>query len=57
MNEKLQKEFIEKMQACVENSDTECAHADADDLLCELLTKLGYKDLVEKYHEVHKWYA
>jgi len=57
MKEKLQAEYVEKMKACVENDDTEVAHGDADDLLCEFLRKLGYNELVEKYLEVNKWYA
>ena len=57
MKEKLQAEYVEKMKACIENGDTESAHSEADDLLCEFLTKLGYKDLVEKYREVSKWYS
>ena len=57
MKEKLQAEYVEKMKECVENRDTEAAHGDADDLLCEFLRKLGYNELVEKYLEVNKWYA
>lgn len=57
MKEKLQAEYVEKMKGCVENGDTEAAHGDADDLLCEFLRKLGYNELVEKYLEVNKWYA
>lgn len=57
MEEDLQGEFIQKMQLCVDNDDTEDAHSDADNLLCELLEKLGYAQLVEKYREVAKWYA
>ena len=57
MLKKLQKEFIEKMEDCIDNGDTECAHGNADDLLCEFLLLLGYRELVEKYRQVRKWYA
>jgi hypothetical protein len=57
MKEKLQKEFVEKMQECINDGDTESAHANADVLLCELLIKLGYKDLVTEYNKVNKWFA
>ena len=61
MNNELQAEYIKKMQACVDESKDrtgkEGAHTKADALLCELLEKLGYKDLVDKYDEVNKWYS
>ena len=57
MEENLQAEYIEKMEECIRNDDTEGAHYDADGLLCELLRKLGYNELVDKYIEVDKWYA
>jgi hypothetical protein len=37
--------------------DPEAAHGKADDLLCELLTELGYGKLVDIYNRVEKWYA
>lgn len=37
--------------------DTECAHIEADQVLCELLESLGHKDVVEEYNKIHKWYA
>lgn len=51
------KEAIEKMKKCVNNGDTEVAHLDADDILCDVLTQLGYKELVDLYEKVKKWYA
>ena len=37
--------------------DKEKAHVDADDILCEILVKLGYEDIVEIYNRIEKWYA
>ena len=37
--------------------DTEIAHSDADDVLCEMLKALGYSDVVDEYEKVNKWYA
>ena len=37
--------------------DRESAHIYADDILCKLLKELGYKELVEEYDKIHKWYA
>ena len=52
------KEAIEKMKECVKNNgDIEVAHLDADNILCDVLTQLGYKELVDLYKKVDKWYA
>ena len=37
--------------------DFEVAHKEADKLLCELLTALGYEDVVTEYNTIGKWYA
>lgn len=37
--------------------DEEIAHREADTLLCEVLRKLGYNELVELYESIDKWYA
>jgi hypothetical protein len=57
MNEKLQKEYIEKMNQFLESDDPESAHYNADRLLCELLEKIGYTELVKRYKSVPKWYS
>ena len=40
-----------------EDIDTEVAHQIADDIICEFLVSLGYKDVVAEYNLVGKWYA
>lgn len=37
--------------------DTERAHYKADEILCKLLNSLGYKEVVEVYNDIYKWYA
>ncbi len=37
--------------------DHEDAHSDADEILCELLISLGFKELIEIYNEIDKWYS
>lgn len=37
--------------------DPEIAHVNADKVLCELLTSLGFSDVVEEFKKVPKWYA
>jgi hypothetical protein len=50
-------EAIKQLKEAQLNGDTETAHADADDVLCELLKSLGYSDVVEEYNKVSKWFA
>ena len=51
------KEAIEEMKKLVNSGDTEVAHIEADDILCDVLKKLGYEELVDVYEQVGKWYA
>jgi hypothetical protein len=37
--------------------DRENDHGDADKVLCDLLTSLGYGRVVEAWEKVEKWYA
>ena len=39
------------------DDDEEMAHINADNLLCEVLRKLGFGELVNVYERVHKWYS
>ena len=48
---------IERLKAEQQNDDTEMAHSNADNVLCDLLTALGYQDVVREYHKVDKWFA
>lgn len=47
-------ERLKEIQAL---SDKEIAHSLADDVLCELLIKLGYAVVVEEWKRVEKWYS
>lgn len=49
--------YMDRLKTAQENTDIESAHEDADDILCDLLEALGYKNVVEEYHKVEKWYA
>jgi len=57
-NEKLSYDTVRLMQRLQKESeiDTEAAHIDADALLCALLGKLGFVEVVQEYHKVRKWY-
>lgn len=51
-------QFADAMREIAKNSgDTEMAHGDADDLLCKVLTQLGYGEGVKIFEEMDKWYA
>ena len=60
MTKRLALKRLREIMADLENKefyDQESAHADADDVLCELLEYLGFKEVVEEYHQIPKWYA
>ena len=41
----------------IQGWDVEAAHNRADKVLCELLTELGFNDVVIAFEEIPKWYA
>ena len=48
---------IDELKIAQENGDIEAAHSSADEVLCRLLTALGYADVVAEFEKVEKWYA
>jgi len=54
---KLAAEIKAKLEIEALSKHYESAHVNADDLLCELLKKLGFTEVVEAFDKVHKWYA
>jgi len=48
---------IQELKDAQESGDIEVAHARADNVLCKLLTTLGYADVVAEYEKVEKWFA
>ncbi len=49
--------IIEQLKKLISITDTEMAHADADDLLCQFLKHLGYTEIVDLYNSIDKRYA
>lgn len=47
-------ELLMVLKECVENTDTECAHADADDAL---ISYINDPEIAEAYAAIGKWYA
>ena len=52
----IEKEAIERISEA-EKLECEEYHVRADYVLCEVLEKLGFKALVERYNSESKWYA
>ena len=50
-------EAIIKLRQCQSYFDIEAAHEDADGVLTDLLTTLGYQDVVAEWEKIDKWYA
>lgn len=50
-------EFEAKMKEILKGKDSEREHEDADNLMCEVLTSLGYEDGVTIFKNATKWYA
>jgi hypothetical protein len=50
--------IFDKMKDLSDNGyDTERNHVEEDELLCDLLIKLGYEELIVLYNKINKWYA
>lgn len=50
-------EYAEMIQYECQHGDTEAAHCRADELVIQLLAKLGYAKTVNAWENVPKWYA
>lgn len=51
------KEAIEKLKKLQESSNDEIAHIEADDILCELVSRFISTEVVEEWGRIPKWYA
>jgi len=56
MNE-LEKEYLQKLIKECSSGDIEINHGIADEILCNLLEDLGYKEIVNEFRKLEKWYA
>ena len=53
----LKDKYLKEMDALHTIDDPEQAHGTADNLLCALLSELGYDDIVESFSKIEKWYS
>ena len=51
-----EQEAVAKIKALADKNDPEKAHVEADKILCELLTQLGFTSVVAEFHSLKKWY-
>ena len=51
------KEFAERMKWFSDNNDPEMAHYNMDELMCEVLSELGYEEGIAIFCDTEKWYA
>lgn len=57
IDKELAKEFKARLAAVMEDGQDEVAwHTKADELLCELLRRLGYHEVVKEFESIPKWY-
>jgi len=40
-----------------EEDDIEVSHTGADNIICDFIIALGYKDIVDEYDKIHKYYS
>ena len=53
-------EFFEEMKLIsyeANHHDAEGPHAMADQLMCEILTELGYGEGIKLFEDMRRWYA
>lgn len=49
-------ECLLRLKEC-HSGDIQADHSIADDVLCEFLESLGYREIVNEYRDIEKWYA
>lgn len=57
MNKDRLKQYEKDMAEWIDGGDIEICHSEADRILAEFVTELGYKKLIDLYNKVDKWYA
>ena len=57
INQELADNAIKRLTELTNIPDVEMTHEEADQVLCDLLAKLGYQSVVQAFDEVEKYYA
>lgn len=50
-------DYAELIREKCNTDDPERDHGEADNLLCSLLLDLGFRETVDAWREIEKWYA
>ena len=53
----LKSQILISLEDDIGNPDKEDAHYNGDIALCDLLTALGHKDVVDLWQKIDKWYS
>ena len=53
----LKQEYNKKINKLAKIEDEELCHIELDNLLCELLEELGFKEIVDVFKNSEKWYS
>jgi hypothetical protein len=56
-NELLNDHYLALFKNNCTSGDEEHDHLEADEILCNLLSDLGYTELVSEFRKLDKWYA
>ena len=56
MSEEDIQEYVDRLKECKEY-DAESGHIEADKILIDFISNLGYESIVEAWNEVEKWYS
>lgn len=48
---------LKRLKILQNKKDLEEAHLEADEILTDILTRLGHTEIVEAYEQIGKWYA
>lgn len=56
LSKEFREEAIRRLKANQGRGDMEAAHVDSDDVLLDVLSVLGYDDIIQEYNKVAKWY-
>lgn len=56
MSEEDIQEYVDRLKEC-KKFDYESGHIEADKVLIDFISNLGYESIVEAWSEVEKWYS
>ena len=52
-----EKEMFEKKLIVCDDEDEETGHGNADEILCDILRRMGYRRIVRLFERLPKWYS